>query len=114
MYIYCFNLQPHILKRLKFAKSMCTLRKIQNPVCVSYLGGIKWMPHSSPEDGLGGIFPYVSQLSHTDAAAEHNLQDNNTLKTSSDPHCAKVETLLNSAQQLVVIPTKNVGTVIIK
>lgn len=80
MYIYCFNLQPHILKRLKWAKSMCTIRKIQNPVCVSYLGGIKWMPHSSPEDGLGGIFLYVSQHSHTDAAAEHNLQDNNTLK----------------------------------
>lgn len=32
---------------------------------VSYLGGIKWMPHSSPEDGLGGMAPSVSPLSYT-------------------------------------------------
>lgn len=31
----------------------------------SYLGGIRWMPHSSPEDGLGGIFLFVSQLGYT-------------------------------------------------
>lgn len=24
---------------------------------VSYLGGIRWMPQSSPEDGLGGMIP---------------------------------------------------------
>ena len=30
-----------------------------------YLGGIRWMPHSSPEEGLGGIFSSVSQLRHT-------------------------------------------------
>lgn len=50
------------------ANCMCTQRK--NTKCIiesfmSYLGGIKWMPHSSPEDGLGGIFPSVSQLSYT-------------------------------------------------
>lgn len=32
---------------------------------VSYLGGIRWMPHSSPEDGLGGMVPWVSSLGYT-------------------------------------------------
>lgn len=45
----------HLLKHIK-----CTIA-----LNVSYLGGIKWIPHSSPEDGLGGISLSVSQLSHT-------------------------------------------------
>lgn len=32
---------------------------------VSYLGGIRWMPQSSPEDGLGGMVPFISSLTYT-------------------------------------------------
>lgn len=65
---------------------MWSLKTQHRPVCtvssVPYLGGIKWMPHNSPEDGLGGIFFCLPVWSHSQAA-EHNLEVEMTMYMST-------------------------------